>query len=172
MAEIISIHIVRKRKAATEACNQVTVRKNFGIEGDYRSGKYQTGQITLVEAEIMDVLSTKFCHEIPAGASRRQIMVKGISLNGVIGKNLRMGHVLVRVEDKCNPCNNMDERIGPGAKDAMDNRGGIRCRVLEGGKLRIGDKIIVENSGCPYYSRLSSVCFKLIGYLIKLSNKI
>ena len=54
MAEIISIHIVRGENAPTESCNQVVVRTNFGIEGDHRSGKYQIGQITLVEAEIMD----------------------------------------------------------------------------------------------------------------------
>ena len=98
-------------------------------------------------------------------------MVRGITLNGLIGKNLRLGHVLVRVEDKCNPCNNMEKRIGPGAKDAMNGRGGIRCRVIEGGELFVSDKITVEDSGCPYYARLSSFCFKAISYLIKLSNK-
>jgi MOSC domain-containing protein YiiM len=171
MAEIISIHIVRKQNDPTESCSQVMVRTNFGIEGDYRSGKYQTGQITLVEAEIMDTVSSELGYDIPAGASRRQIMVMGITMNELIGQNLRIGHVLVRVEDKCSPCNNMEKRIGPGAKDAMNDRGGIRCRVIEGGELRIGDKVSVENSGCPYYAKLSSFYFKIISYFIKLSNK-
>ncbi|MBS1259296.1 MAG: hypothetical protein MAG551_02365 [Candidatus Scalindua arabica] len=171
MAEIISIHIVRKQNGPTESCNQVVVRTNFGIEGDYRSGKYQIGQITLVESEIMDTVSRELGYDIPAGASRRQIMVGGITLNDLIGQNLRMGNVLVRVEDKCNPCNNMEKRIGRGAKDAMNNRGGIRCRIIRGGELRVGDKITVEDSGCTYSAKLSSFCFKVISYLIKLSNK-
>lgn len=171
MAEIISIHIVRKQNAATESCNHVTVRANFGIEGDYRSGKYQIGQITLVEAEVMDTVSRELGYEIPAGASRRQIMVRGIALDELIGRNLRLGEVLVRVEEKCNPCDNMEKKIGPGAKVAMNGKGGMRCRVIEGGELRVGDKIAVEDSGCPYYARLSSFFFKLISYLIKLSNK-
>jgi MOSC domain-containing protein YiiM len=171
MAEIISIHIVQKQNASTESCNQVMVRTNFGIEGDYRSGKYQIGQITLVEAEIMDTVSRELGYDIPAGASRRQIMVSGITLNDLVGQNLRLGHVLVRVEDKCNPCNNMEKRIGSGAKDAMNGRGGVRCRIIEGGELCVGDKITVEDSGCTYYAKLSSFCFKVIGYLIKLSNK-
>lgn len=145
--------------------------KNFGIEGDYRSGKFQIGQITLVEAEIIETMSRELGYEIPAGASRRQIMVKGIMLNELIDQNLRLGSVLVRVEDKCNPCNNMEKKIGPGAKNAMNGKGGIRCRVIEGGELHVGDKITVENSSCPYYARLSSFSFKLISYLIKLSNK-
>ena len=51
MAEIISIHVVQKKNAAAESCNHVTVRSNFGITGDYRSEKFQIGQITLIEAE-------------------------------------------------------------------------------------------------------------------------
>jgi MOSC domain-containing protein YiiM len=98
-------------------------------------------------------------------------MVRGIVVNELIGQNLRLGHILVRVEDKCNPCNNMEKRIGPGAKDAMNGRGGIRCRVIEGGELRVGDKITVEDSGRTYYAKLSSLCFRIISYLIKLSNK-
>ena len=171
MAEIISIRIVRKQNAAAEPCNHVTVRSNFGIVGDYRSDKFQIGQITLVEAEIINAMSRKLGYDIPDGASRRQIMVKGITLNELIGQNLRMGKILVRVEDKCNPCKNMETRIGPGAKNAMNGKGGIRCRIIEGGELHVGDRITVEPPRCPYYTRLSSFCFKFISYLKQLSNK-
>ena len=171
MAEIISIHVVRKRNATTESCNHVTIHSNFGIVGDYRSDKFQIGQITLVEAEIIDAMSRELGYDIPDGASRRQIMVKGITLNELIGQNLRMGQILVRVEDKCNPCKNMETKIGPGARDAMNNKGGIRCRIIEGGELHVGDKITVETSRCPYYTRLSSFCFKFISYLKQLSKK-
>lgn len=170
MAEISSIHIVRKQNAAAESYNSIMVHKNFGIEGDYRSGRFQIGQITLIEAEIMDTVSRELGYEIPAGASRRQIMARGIMLNGLIGRNLRLGHILVRVEDKCNPCSNMEKKIGPGAKNAMSDRGGIRCRVIEGGRLHVGDKITEEDSSHPCYERLSDLCFKIISYLIKLSK--
>ncbi|KHE91359.1 MAG: MOSC domain-containing protein [Candidatus Scalindua rubra] len=172
MAEIISIHVVRKRNAAAESCNHVTVRSNFGIVGDYRSEKFQIGQITLIEAETIDVMSRKLGYEIPAGSSRRQVMVKGIKLNELIGRNLRMGQILVRVEDRCNPCKKMETKIGPGARDAMNDKGGIRCRIIEGGDLHVSDKITVEIPRCPYYARLSSFCFKFISYLKQLSNKI
>ncbi len=171
MAEIISIHVVKKRNAAAEPCNHVTVLSNFGIVGDYRSEKFQIGQITLVEAEIIDSMSRELGYDIPAGSSRRQIMVKGIKLNELIGRNLRMGQILIRVEDKCNPCKNMETKIGPGAEEAMSDNGGIRCRIIKGGELRVGDKITVENPRCPYYAKLSSFCFKLISYLKQLSNK-
>ena len=84
--------------AAPENVIQLVERFERNID-DYRSGKYQIGQITLVESEIMDTVSRELGYEIPAGASRRQIMVGGITLNGLIGQNLRLGPVLVRVED-------------------------------------------------------------------------
>ena len=171
MAEIISIHVVQKKNAAAESCNHVTVRSNFGIIGDYRSEKFQIGQITLIEADTIDAMSRKLGYDIPDGTSRRQIMVKGVKLNELIGRNLRIGQILVRVETKCNPCKKMEKTIGPGAKNAMDDKGGIRCRIIEGGNLHVGDKITVESPSCPYYARLISFCFKLISYLKQLSNK-
>jgi len=171
MAEIVSIHIVRERGSAAELCNHVTVRSNFGIVGDYRSDKFQIGQITLIEAEIIDAMSRKLGYDIPDGASRRQIIVKDITLNELIGQNLRMGQILVRVEDKCNPCKNMETKIGPGARDAMNDKGGIRCRIIEGGDLHVGNKITVETPRYSYYTRLSNFCFKLISFLKQLSNK-
>lgn len=171
MAEIISMHVVRKRNAAAESCNHITVRSNFGIVGDYRSDKFQIGQITLVETEAIDTMARKLGYDIPAGSSRRQIMVKGIELNELIGQNLRIGQILVRVEEKCNPCKNMETKIGPGAKDAMNDKGGIRCRIIKGGELHVGDKITAEIPRCPFYTRLSSFCFKFISYLKRLSNK-
>ncbi len=171
MAEVVSIHIVREKKAPTEPCNYVTIRTNFGIEGDYRSGKYQTGQITLIESEVIDTASHELGYEIPAGASRRQIMVRGVSLNETIEHKLRLGSVLVLVEEKCKPCDNMEAAIGPGAKDAMNGRGGVRCRVIKGGELHVTDAVTVEGACYPYYARLSRFYFKFISYLIKFSNK-
>lgn len=171
MAEIISIHIARKRNADAESCNHVTVRSNFGIVGDYRSEPFQLGQITLIEAEAIDAVSYKLGYDIPEGASRRQIMVKGIKLNNLIGSNLRIGQILVRVETKCKPCRKMEKNIGPGAESAMDDRGGIRCRIIKGGEIQVGDKITVEDPRHPYYAKLSSFFFKFISYLKQLSNK-
>ncbi len=168
MAEIVSIHIAKKSKAPAGPCDKVVVRKNYGIEGDYRSGKYQIGQITLIESEAFDMVSGKLGYEVPAGASRRQIVVKGIVLNELIGKRLRLGAVLVQVVDRCKPCNNMEVMIGPGAKEAMNDKGGVRCRIIEGGVLHIDDKITVENPGCLYCVRLSSLCFKFISYIMRL----
>ncbi len=170
MAEIVSIHIVRKSKAPAEFCDQAIVRENFGIEGDYRSGKYQTGQITLIESEVLDLVSQELGYAITPGASRRQIAVKGIALNDLIGQRLRLGSILVQVIERCKPCNNMESAIGHGAKEAMNGKGGVRCRVIKGGELHVSNKVTVDNSSDPCCVQLSSLCFNFICYLTKLSK--
>ncbi len=171
MAEVVSIHIVQKRKAPEESRDYVIVRTNFGIEGDYRSGKYQTGQITLIEAESMNIASRKLGYKIPDGASRRQVMVRGISLNELIGYRLRLGSIIVRVEDLCKPCNNMEEMIGLGAKDAMDGKGGIRCRVIKGGKLHVGERVTVETSCWSWHRRFLRLPRKYFFYGMRLLQR-
>ena len=108
MAEIISIHIVRKQNDPTESCNQVMVRTNFGIEGDYRSGKYQIGQITLVESEIMDTVSRELGYNIPAGASRRQIMVGDSRVDAEAGRNAGLPVIAVNYGYSSEPVESLE----------------------------------------------------------------
>jgi MOSC domain-containing protein YiiM len=169
-AEVVSIHIVRKRKSTEEPCNCVTIRTNFGIEGDYRSGKYIDGQVTLVEAEAMDEASRRLGYEISGGASRRQIMVKGISLNQLIGYRLRLGPIVVEGEALCRPCNKMEQRIGAGAKEALDGKGGIRCRVIKGGSLQVGDNVTIEDSSWVYFRKFLRFPRKCIFFAMKMSE--
>jgi MOSC domain-containing protein YiiM len=146
MGEVVSIHIVRRPDGAAEALQQARVHANYGLEEDWRSHRDRSGQLTLIEAEALEDVARHLGHSIPPGASRRQIMVRGLVLNEMIGRHLRLGPVLVYVEAPCDPCRRMETTVGPGAQAAMENRGGVRCRVLEGGELRIGDRVLEEAS--------------------------
>jgi MOSC domain-containing protein YiiM len=144
MGTVINIHRVATRGGPTELLAEANYLTNFGLEGDWRSRKGRGRQITLIEAEALErVADILHMDEIPAGASRRQVLVRGISLNDTVGKKLRVGPLLIEVHDLCDPCKNMETMIGPGAWWAMEKRGGICARVLEGGILRPGDTIEV-----------------------------
>jgi MOSC domain-containing protein YiiM len=144
MAEVLSIHVVRQRHGVAEALQRATVQTNYGLQGDWRSHRNRSGQLTLIEAEALTAVEPLLDAPIPAGASRRQVVVQGINLNDVIGQRLRLGTVHVFVESPCDPCSRMEETMGVGARNALEGRGGVRCFVLAGGELAVGDSIVVE----------------------------
>jgi MOSC domain-containing protein YiiM len=144
MGEVVSIHIARRRNGVAEAVDRVMVQTNYGLEGDWRSRRDRGGQVTLIEAEALEEVAHHLNLSIPSGASRRQIVVQGVRLNDLLFQRIRIGAVRLFVEDLCEPCERMEETIGPGARATMQGRGGVRCRVLQGGEIGVGDAVAVE----------------------------
>jgi MOSC domain-containing protein YiiM len=144
MGEVVSIHIVRSRNGAAESLERARVLTNYGVEGDWRSHRNRSGQLTLIEAEALEEVARRLGYPVPAGASRRQVVVRGVRLNDLMGRRVRLGAVRLFVETPCAPCSRMEATIGPGARAALDGGGGVRCHVLVGGELCIGDPIIDE----------------------------
>ena len=142
MAQVVSIHRVAQNGGPTEELSAANFIANFGLEGDWRSRKDRGRQITLIEEEELAFVATALKLErIPAGASRRQVVVRGIKLNDTVGKRLRVGPLLIEVHDLCDPCKNMEKMIARGAKWAMETRGGVCGKVIEGGVLKPGDEV-------------------------------
>jgi MOSC domain-containing protein YiiM len=117
------------------------VRTNYGLEGDWRSRRNRGGQLTLIEAEALEEVGLLVGSSVPPGASRRQVVVRGVKLTNLIGHRIRIGAVRLFVETPCDPCSRMEETIGLGAREALEGRGGVRCFVLAGGELHVADAI-------------------------------
>ncbi len=144
MAEVVSIHRAVERNGPAEAMEVAEVVADYGIDGDWRSHRRSGRQLTLIEEEALVATGSRLGYAVPDGASRRQVVVRGLPLNATVGKTLRLGPVVVAVTDVCDPCTNMELTIGPGARLAMLDRGGVCARVIEGGSLRVGDRVVVE----------------------------
>jgi MOSC domain-containing protein YiiM len=142
---IVSVHTVRERDGLAESLPAATVVSGLGLEGDWRSKRETIRQVTLIDEESLRATGERLGYPIPPGASRRQVTVRGLPLQDVIGKTLRAGDVLLAVAGPCDPCDNMNRKIGPGALEAMQGWGGVFARVLQGGTLRPGDAIVVED---------------------------
>ena len=144
MAEVVSIHIAGERNGPAQALSSAEVVTDYGLQGDWRSHSGNSRQLTLIEEEGLLATGRELRSAVPDGASRRQVVVRGLTLNATVGKTLLLGPVVVAVTALCHPCENMERTIGPGAQLAMANRGGVSARVLQGGTLRPGDKIFVQ----------------------------
>jgi MOSC domain-containing protein YiiM len=143
--EVVSIHTVRERDGVAESLPEAAVRAEFGLEGDWRSHRGTPRQVTLIDEESLRATGERLGYPVPPGASRRQVMVRGLPLQEIVGKTLRAGEVTLAVVEPCDPCDNMNRKIGPGAREAMQGWGGVSARVLQGGTLRPGDAVVVQD---------------------------
>lgn len=105
----------------------------FNFKDDYR------GQITFFSAEVFDDVCRRLgVSGKPAGVTRRNVITRGVDLNALVGKQFAVQGVLFEGVCQCSPCHWMDEAIAPGAETALQGCGGLRARILTGGKLRAG----------------------------------
>ena len=114
-----------------------------GLLGDrYASGSGKRG-ITLIQAEHLPVIAALSGHDkISPVILRRNIVVSGIPLVALIGKKFRIGEVVLEGTDACEPCERMEAALGPGAYNAMTGHGGLCARILQGGKINVGDSLV------------------------------
>jgi MOSC domain-containing protein YiiM len=147
VAVVVSIHRVAEHDGTAVALSEARYVDDLGLEGDWRSRPDSDRQISLIEEEALAHAAAALgLSGVPSGASRRQVVVRGIALNDTVGKRLRVGPLLVSVEDLCHPCANMEKKIGSGARAALAGRGGIVGRVVRGGILRAGDPVAIVES--------------------------
>lgn len=114
-----------------------------GIEGDrfldFKDG--YKGQITFIDRAVVEAVRFHAMDpELPASAFRRNVVIEGLDLNALVGRRFRLGGLLLEGTQECSPCHWMDEATGtPGTEDLMKGQGGLRCRILESGRLSRGE---------------------------------
>ncbi len=106
----------------------------FSWKDDYK------GQLTLIDlAVIEDVRKHAGNEGLPATAFRRNVVLSGVDLDKLIGKIFRLDGNLLEGTEECRPCYWMDRACGKeGTEDLMRGRGGLRCRILQDGRLKLG----------------------------------
>lgn len=97
------------------------------------------GQVTFFDAKeadrLEDLLGLK---DFDTSQLRRNVITEGIDLVNLIGKHFQIGDVSFEGVEECAPCYWMNEALGPGAELHMNGRGGLRCRILTSGILKVG----------------------------------
>lgn len=112
-----------------------------GLEGDRaRAGKRA---VTLVQAEHLAVIGA-FLGTGPVAAEvlRRNLVVGGINLMGLRGREVAVGTAVLRVTGPCAPCSRMEEAFGHGGYAAVRGHGGMTAEVLRPGRVAIGDAVL------------------------------
>ena len=140
-----------ERRAPMELIEAAEVSVAAGIAGDCKGLKFRKRQVTVLALEDW----SRACAEIGAGglawtARRANVLVSGVALPRARGAILRLGGVRLEVTGQTYPCHRMEEaRRGLLKALAVDWRGGLTCRVLDGGSIRLGQDVEILSSPQP-----------------------
>jgi MOSC domain-containing protein YiiM len=120
-----------------------------GLEGDRHvagTGTFPSGMpgsaLTMIEAEVCE----SFDPPLEPGEHRRNVVTRGIDLNGLVGHEFTIGDVRCRGMRLCEPCTVVQRYAGRPVLRSLVHRGGLRADVLADGDIRVGDPVRVSPS--------------------------
>lgn len=138
--EYISIRPTRVE--AVIPLEAVQALKDIGLEGDHYNNRGGRRQVTFIQAEHLNVIAALLNQDvIPPGSTRRNIVVSGLNLLALKGKQFKIGEAVFEYSGDCHPCSRMEQDIGTGAYNAMRGHGGITAKVVRTGLIKIGDSV-------------------------------
>ena len=139
-----SILVRSARLEPVTILDKVNALQNLGLEGDHYKNKGGTRQVTLIQAEHLDVLASLLeLDKIGPELTRRNLVIRGINLLSLKGKQFNVGEALLEYSGECHPCSRMEKNLGPGGYNAMRGHGGITARVINSGIIKVGDPVSV-----------------------------
>ena len=133
-----------ERKAELASVSSAKAVATIGLEGDHYASKGGKRQVTLIQKEHIEAVAAMMGKAtIEPGLLRRNIVVSGLNLAGLKGKQFRLGEAILEHTGDCHPCSRMEENLGDGGYNAMRGHGGITCRVISSGEIKLGDELTV-----------------------------
>ena len=146
MAKVFKIAICKNFRGKMITVSNVDAVAEKGLVSDrhFKKNNDKKCQITLIEIENIDYYNQTFGTSIADIDFRRNIITEGIRLNELVGKKFNIGKVKVKAHDLCRPCKSLQDNLGQEniIKEFLQ-KGGLRCEILTGGKIFVGDNIKV-----------------------------
>ena len=122
-----AIHLGAPRKRELWTIESVRAVAGKGLEGDrhFHADGAASGQaLTLVSAEVVEDTG------LMPGETRRQVTVRDVDLNSLVGKRFRVGEVECLGVELCEPCRHLEEMTRPGIIKELTHRAGINADIL------------------------------------------
>lgn len=145
---IDSIHIAAAAKEPTHAVDHVRAIPGVGLEGDRYALQQGTFfkpepafELTLIEAEAIEAIKAEYKVDLAPGDARRNLVTRGVPLNHLVGRDFRIGDVLIRGIRLCEPCSHLEALTKLPVIKSLRHRGGLRAQILKEGTIRVGDTV-------------------------------
>jgi MOSC domain-containing protein YiiM len=140
MAHVSNLFLAVQRGKPMKSVDQATALADRGFEGCLHARPGGKRQVLLVDSETLGEF------DLAPGIVRENITTVGLHVADLrSGQRLVIGSALLEVTIPCEPCFRMEEIRG-GLQEALRNRRGVLCRVIEGGRISRGDAIEISGS--------------------------
>lgn len=137
MGEVLHLFACLVHRFPMREAEEIAAIEDKGLDGCIHGRPGSKRQVLIMDSETLDLLG------VPPGAVKENVTTRGLDFRELaVGQRLRMGEGLFEITGPCIPCSRMDE-IRMGLEEELRGRRGWLCRVIEGGRIRRGDRIEV-----------------------------
>jgi MOSC domain-containing protein YiiM len=140
MGRLLGIARAVKKRSRMAELEETEVRLADGVVGDAR-GATRGRQVTVLFREGWEDACRALGVELPWVTRRANLLVEGVPVPNE-GERLTIGDLILEVTEETKPCQVM-EAAHRGLRQALAPqwRGGVCCRVVQGGRIRVGDTV-------------------------------
>ena len=147
---LLAIHTAPEASAPMVEHDAARLVEGVGIEGDryaaargtYSHKPHADRQVTLIEMETLDALARDHGIDLAPHETRRNLTTAGVPLNHLVGREFRVGEVVL-IGGRLNvPCQYLEDLLGKKVFKPLIHRSGLNCRIVKGGTIRPGDRIV------------------------------
>lgn len=141
MAKLIGIAIKDKKRAPMQTMDSAYISLDKGVENDF-CGKPSTRQVTVMSQKAWWEVNSELGMNLPWTARRANLLVDELDLENMAGQSITIGDVELLITQETDPCERMQE-VADGLFDALKIhwRGGVCCRVICEGQVKLGDEV-------------------------------
>lgn len=150
--KVLSIFVRPEPSKQVVEVSQTLAVPGKGLEGDYNftrmtaKGSDAGREVTLIEQESLTAIERENNIALDPGDSRRNLITENVPLNHLVGREFRVGEVILKGMRLCEPCLHLADLTKKEVLPALVHRGGLRAKILKKGTIRIGDPVhILEN---------------------------
>ncbi len=137
MAEVLSLFVCFVHRFPMKELEEAVAVQDKGLKDCIHGRPGSKRQVSLMDVETLRKLG------VSPGTIKENITTSGLDFQSLdAGQLLRIGEGLLELTEPCRPCSRMDE-IRQGLQEQLRGQRGWLCRVLEGGRIRRGDRIEV-----------------------------
>jgi MOSC domain-containing protein YiiM len=143
MGRLLGIARAPAKRAGLIELTEADVDVADGIPGDVR-GNRSGRQVTVLFREGWERACEELGVTLPWVTRRANLLVEGVAVPREGGR-LTIGDLVLEVTQETQPCRVM-EAAHRGLRRALtpEWRGGVFCRVVRGGRIRVGDRVEVS----------------------------